>query len=100
MFKQLIIFQGLYHDNMTIDVRENIHKNLLSFNKEYDLNVPPPLDNILIYRATLGHKANHSFRPNTKFGFAKNPRLIFFDAEIDFHDILYLKFSFLNRKIL
>jgi hypothetical protein len=59
---------------MTIDERENVHKNLLSFNKEYDLNVPPPFDNILVYRATLGHKANHSFRPNTRFGFAKNPR--------------------------
>ncbi len=35
---------------MTIDERENVHKNLLSFNKEYDLNVPPPYDNILIYR--------------------------------------------------
>lgn len=64
----------LFSPNMTIDERENIHKNLLSFNKEFDLNVPPPMDNILFYRATLAHKANHSFRPNTKFGYVKHPR--------------------------
>ena len=69
-----LFLQILYWSNMTIDERENVHKNLLSFNKEYDLNVPPPMDNILIYRATLGHKSNHSFRPNTRFGFALNPR--------------------------
>ena len=59
---------------MTIDERENAHKNLLSFTKEHDLNIPPTLHSVIVYRATLGHKANHSFRPNTKFGFAKNPR--------------------------
>jgi hypothetical protein len=62
---------------MTVDERENVHKNLLSYNKQYDLNIPPPMDNIMVYRATLGHKANHSFKPNTKFGFAKNPRYCF-----------------------
>jgi [histone H3]-lysine4 N-methyltransferase len=59
---------------MTIDEREEAHKNLLSYNKVFDLNVPPPMDDILVYRATVGHKVNHSFRPSTKFDFAKNPR--------------------------
>ena len=59
---------------MTMDEQENVHKNLLSYDKVASLDVPPPLDNVLIYRATLGHKANHSFRPNTVFFDAKNPR--------------------------
>ena len=67
-------FQTLYTSNMTIDEQENVHKNLLSYDNEASLDVPPPLDNVKIYRATLGHKANHSFKPNTIFFFAKNPR--------------------------
>ena len=68
------LLQSLYRANMTREERELAHKNLLSYNNDYDLDIPPHMDDIMVYRATLGHKVNHSFQPNTRFGFAKNPR--------------------------
>ena len=72
--------QGIYHENQTIDEQENAHKNILGYNDDFSMDVPPPMDNILIYRATLGHKANHAFKPNTMFGTVKNPRFVYNQA--------------------
>lgn len=67
--------QKIYTKNMTLDERELRHKNLLTFNKSHDLDLPAPhYDNIVNYRASLGHKVNHSFQPNSRFGYVKNPR--------------------------
>ena len=43
---------------------------------DFDLNVPKEYWSILKYRASLGHKINHSFtKKNTKFGWSYSPRL-------------------------
>jgi hypothetical protein len=41
---------------MTMDEKEDHHKNLLTFTSEISLDVPPHLDSIVDYRASLGHK--------------------------------------------
>jgi hypothetical protein len=51
--------------------KEDRHKNLLSFNNEYDIDCPGDL---LKYRASMGHKANHNFDDNVMFCFVKSPR--------------------------
>ena len=47
-----------YPENFTLEEREDHHKNLLSYNDVYNLDVPPHLDDIVVYRATLAHKVN------------------------------------------
>ena len=58
--------------NMTVDEREERHKNLLSYNDDYDLDCPD--SNVVTFRATLAHKCNHAFDANVKFCFSKHPR--------------------------
>ena len=65
---------SMYTPNMTIDERENRHKYLLTFNDTYDLDIPPEFEDIQVYRASLGHKINHSFKGNTRFCHVKSPR--------------------------
>ena len=51
------------------------HKFLVSFNRVYDMNIPKHYWNITNFRATLGHKINHSFKDSkAKFGIAFHPR--------------------------
>ncbi len=42
--------------NMSVDEREVYYKNLMSYDDNYSLNVPPEMFNVADYRATLGHK--------------------------------------------
>ena len=63
-----------YWDNMTVEQREDVHKNLLEYNDTYGIDVPPDYSDILRYRATLGHKINHSFLANVDFCFTFHPR--------------------------
>ncbi len=65
-------YSTVIFDNMTRAQKEDRHKNLLTFNKEYDLDVFET--DAVKYRASLGHKANHRFGGNTKFCFVKSPR--------------------------
>ncbi len=58
--------------NMTKSEKEERHKNLLSYNDDYDLDCPQ--SDIVKYRAALGHKSNHAFDANVKFCFVKSPR--------------------------
>ena len=60
-----------------------MHKNLIGLSIDLDrddigdirLNVPPEYWTIDKYRATLGHKVNHSFKKmNAAFGSAIHPR--------------------------
>ncbi len=46
----------LYTDNMTAFEMEDAHKNLMSYNDDYMINVPPKHTSVLHYRASLGHK--------------------------------------------
>ena len=66
----------VFSDSMTQEQKEDHHKNLLSFNQSHLINIPTPYDNLINYKATLGHKANHSFKNNARFAFIKNPRYI------------------------
>ena len=50
--------EKLYRWNMTLDEREDAHKNLMSFNEDFSLNLPPEYSDIRKYRATLGHKVH------------------------------------------
>lgn len=59
---------------MSMAEKQDRHKNLLSFNRTHDIDVPRPYDNIVNFRAGLGHKANHSFKNNARYGYIKNPR--------------------------
>lgn len=57
------------------DMAEKLHRNWLNFNKTHVLDVPEPYDQLMHYSASLGHKANHSFKKfNARFGFIKTPR--------------------------
>ena len=52
--------------------------NLINLNAKIELNVPKEYWPIWKYRATLGHKVNHSFqRHNTMYAFAQHPRFGF-----------------------
>ena len=54
---------------------DNRFKNLLQLNVTHYLDLPaPPYDDISVYRASLGHKINHSFKPNTKYVDCKSIR--------------------------
>ncbi len=59
---------------MTAEEMEARHKNLINFNKTHVIDLPRPYDSLINYRATLGHKANHSFKPNAKYHYCKHPR--------------------------
>lgn len=58
-----------------VELQESLHRNWLNFNKTHVLDVPEPYDQLAHYAASLGHKANHSFKKfNARFGFIKTPR--------------------------
>lgn len=53
----------------------DFHKNLIGVDDKIDLNIPKEYWSLEKYRATLGHKVNHSFtKANTWFGSAYHPR--------------------------
>ena len=41
---------------MTDDEKEDVHKNWLYLNDEFDIDVPPALTSFTKYRASLAHK--------------------------------------------
>ena len=56
--------------------RQAFHKNLMTIPHQEKLffNVLEEYWDLKDYRATLGHKTNHRFNPNTQFHFAYHPR--------------------------
>ena len=44
------------------------------FNTEFDIDIPEDMRSLDKYCATLAHKANHSFLPNTRWGRMDHPR--------------------------
>lgn len=45
-----------YYENMTVDEKEDVHKNWLSYNDTFMIDVPPAFSDLRYYRASLGHK--------------------------------------------
>ena len=66
--------EDLYLDNMTTNQKVDVHKNMLTYDNTVDIDVPPYYSNIITYRASLGHKINHSFNPSTHFCYTEHPR--------------------------
>ena len=55
--------------------RWSIYRNAISFDESITIDVPPPYWNISNFRATLGHKMNHSFKfSKVAYGRAYHPR--------------------------
>lgn len=46
----------LYTPDMSSDQREDAHKNLMSYDSEHSLDIPPRMSHLEVYRATLAHK--------------------------------------------
>ena len=61
--------------NQTEDEFWSIHRNLMTFEGAVQIHIPEQFWNISNYRATLGHKLNHSFiNDKTKWGRVFHPR--------------------------
>ena len=78
----IALYSGLLISNATqvlqaggnsVQRTEHLHRYMLAFNQTHTIDVPSHYDGY--YRATLGHRANHSFNnSNARFGFVKTPR--------------------------
>ena len=71
--------QALYtrdtYNNQTMDDYWKIHRNLMNFQGRLVIHIPEEYWNISNFRATLGHKINHSFiYDKSKYGYAYHPR--------------------------
>ena len=44
----------------------NPYGQRLSLCKQWSVNIPKGYENITMYNATMAHKTNHDFKPNTK----------------------------------
>ena len=56
-------------------LKEELHKNLLTLNKTFAIDIPPTFGSLKKYKGSYGHKANHSFKYfNSKYGMAYHPR--------------------------
>ena len=63
-----------YH-NQTWEEYWDVFRNLMSFDGPMKIHIPEPYWDISNYRATLGHKVNHSFKyQKTAYGKAFHPR--------------------------
>ncbi|EQB79029.1 hypothetical protein CB1_001783001 [Camelus ferus] len=51
-----------------------LNGNTLSLDEETVIDVPEPYNHVSKYRASLGHKANHSFTPNCIYDLFVHPR--------------------------
>ena len=55
--------------------RKRAHSDYcISLNPDIDLDIPDNMTSLDCYRATLGHKANHSFAPNAEWTVFDHPR--------------------------
>ena len=52
---------NLFPENATIDEREDMSKNWLSYNSTHMIDIPPKYTSIIKYRASLAHKVNIFF---------------------------------------
>ena len=69
------LYTKFSHHNQTWEEYWNVFRNLIHLDGPVRIHIPEPYWNISNYRATLGHKINHSFRYHTaKFGYVFHPR--------------------------
>ena len=58
-------YNGIKIGHDIVDNRDwRLNSNTISLNDDVVIDVPSPFDDISVYRATLGHKANHHFDNN------------------------------------
>ena len=55
------LFTMFRYKNQTWEEYWSIQRNIMSFDGPVYIHIPEPYWNISNYRATLGHKVNHSF---------------------------------------
>ena len=60
---------ALMHANMTAAEREDAHKNLISFDDDVALDIPPGMSNVTVYRASVGHKVRKQNRGALLYSF-------------------------------
>ena len=72
--EQALYTMNTYH-NQTWGEFWDIHRNLMTFEGKVQIHIPESYWDISNYRATLGHKLNHSFKnPKAVWGRAFHPR--------------------------
>ena len=62
--------------NETVEITEDRDKNAMSYNDSHRIDIPPRESDTRVFRASLGHKVQHSFRPNAKYEFFNSPRYV------------------------
>ena len=74
MLEQALFTADTYR-NQTMDDYWDIHRNLINFEGSTVIHIPEPYWNISNFRATLGHKINHSFtKTKSIYGKCYHPR--------------------------
>ncbi|TRY71995.1 hypothetical protein TCAL_17127 [Tigriopus californicus] len=80
-FQLICYYSGLFisHEdaktmfsNMSLNELKTNSRYLVNYNSTHLLDVPS--GNLAQFRSSLGHKVNHSFRPNSRFVHARSPR--------------------------
>ncbi|CAH1247539.1 SETD7 [Branchiostoma lanceolatum] len=76
--KVVAFYNGLRLTHAEVDARDwSKNGNTISLDEEIVIDVPPPFDDTKHYCASLGHKVNHSFSPNSKYDLFQHPRFGF-----------------------
>ncbi|XP_065177251.1 histone-lysine N-methyltransferase SETD7-like [Sycon ciliatum] len=67
-------YNGVRLSHSTVDSRDwSENGNCISLDDDTVIDVPPNLSSTTVYCATLGHKANHSFTPNSCYAPCPHP---------------------------
>jgi len=68
-------YNGIRLTHKEVDARDwKYNSNTISLDEETVIDVPEDLSDLATYCASLGHKANHSFTPNSKYDRYDHPR--------------------------
>ncbi len=63
-----------YSLSQSHSVTESYNKNLIKWGSHMRIDVPYGYEDVSVYRASLGHKANHRFDNNGEYEYYKSPR--------------------------
>ncbi|XP_032079523.1 histone-lysine N-methyltransferase SETD7 [Thamnophis elegans] len=71
----LSFYNGIRITHQEVDSRDwSLNRNTISLDDETVIDVPEPYSHVTKYCASLGHKANHSFTPNSVYDSFVHPR--------------------------